>query len=126
MTTLATIYYTADILAPDETDTNVYGEPCEPGFGQSMESGWWNPDYDLWSVREKQSDVTPDVIDSKDARLDDELLTLSELVETVIEERIGSIDSFDDDSAYAADSLDNYQTGVRVLRHAHVTYSGRS
>lgn len=117
--TLATIYYTADVFTPDESDTNVYGEPCEPGHGETMESGWFDESWDAWGVHEKKSMVNPDTIETDDPRFDDGF-NLDDLIVQDIGDRIGAIDSFDGDSAYAADPQQNYRTGVRVMIAAHV------
>jgi hypothetical protein len=37
------IRYTADVVTPGG-DTNAYGEPCEPGRGAALASGWCDPD----------------------------------------------------------------------------------
>ncbi len=120
VSTLATIHYTADVFTPDDTDTNVYGEPCEAGHGQTMESGWYDEAWDAWGVFETREEVRPDTIESDDGRFDDGM-TLDEIVEQVIGSKIGAIDSFDGDTAYAADPRENYETGVMVMRAAHVT-----
>ena len=119
MTTLATIYYTADVFTPDDTDTNVYGEACEQGYGEAMESGWYDEAWDAWGVFETRDEVRPDTIESDDDRFNDEF-TLDDLIEQDITARLGALDSFDGATAYAADSQQNYQTGVRVMVAAHV------
>ena len=52
-------YMTGDILTPDDTDTNCYGEPTETGHGQTLESGWLDPSWSRWTVWERQEDVRP-------------------------------------------------------------------
>ena len=118
-TTLATIYYTADIFTPDDSDTNGYGEPCEAGHGETIESGWYDEGRVAWGVFLTKDQVWPDVINYDDDRFDDGY-TLDQLVKETIKARLGSIDSFDDTTAYAADPKINYTTGVRVLLAAHV------
>src|SRR5258705_6087818 len=56
-----TIFYSAKIITLDGSDTNAYGEACEPGAGYTEQSGWWDPDRASWQVRENRDDVTPDV-----------------------------------------------------------------
>lgn len=119
ITTLATIYYTADIFTPDDSDTNVYGEPCEPGYGQTMESGWYDESWDAWSVFDTRDEVRPDTIEFDDDRFEDGW-TLDDLIEQDITYRLGVLDSFDGGTAYAADARENYTTGVRVMLAAHV------
>ncbi len=55
------VFYTASVITLDGSDTNAYGEACEPGTGYSEQSGWWEPDRSYWRVREHRADVTPDV-----------------------------------------------------------------
>lgn len=117
---IATIYYTADIITPDDTDTDTYGDECEPGDGLAIESGWYDADYSAWEVFEDQVDVRPDLIVS-DALEDG--ATLDELIIETITSRLGVLDSFDGESAYAADAQENYKTGASVMLAAHVTRS---
>src|SRR5687767_3970221 len=56
-----TIFYSATIITLDGSDTNAYGEACEPRAGYIEQSGWWDPDRAYWQVREHRDDVTPDV-----------------------------------------------------------------
>jgi len=116
---LATIYYTADIVTYDGSDTNAYGEPCEPGYGYAVESGWIDPDYDGFTVFEEKSSVRPDTILDDDPRFDDGM-DLDTIIEYVITERLGVLDSFDGSSAYAADSYMG-NDGDTVTMAAHVT-----
>lgn len=118
-TTLATIYYTADLFTPNDSDTNVYGEPCEAGYGESIESGWHDPDWSTWTVFLTKDQVRPDTIESNDDRFEGGW-SLNDLIEQDIEARLGSIDSFDGMTAYASDPKINYTTGVRVMLAAHV------
>src|SRR6266536_3028508 len=55
------VFYTASIITLDGSDTNAYGEPCEPGTGYTEQWGWWEPDRSYWRVREHRGDVSPDV-----------------------------------------------------------------
>ena len=104
-----TIRFTADIITPDDTDTNVYGEPTETGYGESLESGWWDPNFSLWLVFEdKESALEIEVVDDEDA------------IREEIEGVIGAIDHYDGTSAYAADPIRNHYTGVSVMPAAHV------
>jgi hypothetical protein len=54
------LYYTATIIAMDGSDTNAYGEACEPCHGYTEQSGWWNPDQDYWSVHPDRGQAQPD------------------------------------------------------------------
>lgn len=120
---LATIYYTAYLFTPDDSDTNVYGEPCEPGYGENVQSGWWSPDFSYWEVNESRNQAEPDIVVS-DGLLDER--EYKELIEEVIESRIGAIDSFDGDTAYASDPRINYITGVHLMCAAHVIREERN
>lgn len=57
------IYYTADVIIPDGTDTNAYGEPCLEGHGYTIDQGWVSPDYSDAVTFDDQEDVRPDVYD---------------------------------------------------------------
>jgi len=118
-TTLATIYYTADLYTPDDSDTNVYGEACEPGYGETMEQGWHEPDWSTWTVFETKDQVRPDTIESDDDRFDNGF-TLDDLIEQDITARLGAIDSFDGETAYGSDPHENYTTGQRLMVAAHI------
>ena len=119
MTTLATIYYTADIFTPDDSDTNVYGEPTEPGHGETMESGWYDAAWDSFGVFPSRDDVRPDTIEADDDRFSDGF-TLDEIIAEGVSDAIGAVDSFDGVTAYASDPLQSYTTGVNVMLAAHV------
>lgn len=53
------IWVTGDLITPDGSDTSVYGDPCEPGEGMSMESGWVQTGWSRWDVYESRDDVEP-------------------------------------------------------------------
>jgi hypothetical protein len=44
------VRYTADVISPDGSDTDVYGEPTSPGDGYVLSSGWFAPDWSLYTV----------------------------------------------------------------------------
>lgn len=143
------IYYTADVYEPDvckegEQDvnechcTNIYGEPTEHGYGEIESSGWVDPSWSPNTVYEDREDVRPDYpfgtvwdFDPEDvaAAIVHDVLSSSELLhgmypddylEDHISDRIGAIDSFDGDTAYAADSIEDYYTGESARLAAHV------
>jgi hypothetical protein len=60
MTTARELYFSATIITLDGSDTNAYGEACEPGQGYTEQSGWWDPDRSYWRVHTHQHDVAPD------------------------------------------------------------------
>lgn len=121
MTTLATIYYTATVFTPDDSDTNVYGEPTEPGHGESMDEGWYDAAWDSFGVFPSRDQVRPDTIEADDDRFMDGF-DLDDIVTMVVGDAIGAIDSFDGETAYASDPLQNYTTGVRVMLAAHIEF----
>lgn len=58
------IFYTADLITPDGSDTTSDGDGCEPGMGYTCESGWWSPDWSTWTVHDSQESVRPDEYDA--------------------------------------------------------------
>jgi hypothetical protein len=80
-------------LPPDtasaRTNTNAYGEPCEPGQGYTEQSGWWDPDRGYWRVHAHQQDVTPDVYSQR--RGGNPARWLADRVTA----RLGGVESFD-------------------------------
>jgi len=111
------IYYTGDLTTPDDSDENCYGEPCEAGYGYSLESGWIDPDWSLWTVWENREDVRPDVIGPYEI---EEAGGLTQAIEETITSRLGVLDSWDGSTAYAADDIQNYRTGERIMLAAHL------
>ena len=62
------ISYSATIITLDGSDTNAYGEACEPGAGYTEQSGHWDPDRAYWQVHAHRDDVTPDLDPPGDRR----------------------------------------------------------
>ncbi len=58
------IYYTADCIVPDGSDTGIHGDGCEPGSGARLESGWISPRWSMTRVHESHRDVSPDRFES--------------------------------------------------------------
>jgi hypothetical protein len=54
------LYFSATIITMDGSDTNGYGEACEPGHGYTEAVGWWNPDDEPWSVSPRREQAHPD------------------------------------------------------------------
>lgn len=106
------VYFTADIIRPDGSDTDCYGEPCETGTGYVLESGWIDPDYSRSTVYESRDDVRPDVFD------DDDTAPAQWLADTVTN-RVGCVDSVSGESFYGADASTDYRTGDSVSMCAH-------
>lgn len=44
------IAFTADVTIPDDSDTDAYGEPTEPGYGYTREFGYWEPNWSRYDV----------------------------------------------------------------------------
>lgn len=57
------VYYTADLVVPNGSDTSIYGDGCEPGTGADLRSGWYDPDWSRTTVCELKGAVRPDVWD---------------------------------------------------------------
>ena len=105
------VFYTADLIVPDDTDTDVYGEPTEPGYGATLEAGWLDPDWSRWTVYENAEDVRPDTFDNDG----DPVIWLVER----ISDRLGRACGQGGHTFYATDSDDNYVTGVNRSLAAH-------
>lgn len=55
------VFFTGDLITPDDSDTDVYGEPTEAGHGAHLDSGWVSLDWDSGkTVYENREDVGPD------------------------------------------------------------------
>ncbi|SRR6266540_1448813 len=89
MTTARELYFSATIIILDGSDTNAYGEPCEPGQGYSEQSGHWDPDRSYWRVHERREDVRPDVYPDQLGQ------TPAGWLADRLVERLGTIDSYD-------------------------------
>lgn len=59
------IFYTADLVLPDGSDTTADGDYCGEGQGYSVESGWWDPDWSYWQVHESRDYARPDEYDAE-------------------------------------------------------------
>lgn len=114
------IYFTGTLITPDDSDTNVYGEPCEPGYGESMADGWVDPDWSLWTVWETREDVRPHTIDSEDLEDPEDPEEFRRAILEGIGDVLGAIDYTDGHSFYAADELIDYRDGERMSLAAHL------
>jgi hypothetical protein len=63
------LWYTADKIVPDLSDTDCYGEPCEEGAGYRLESGWVDPCWSRNTVYDSAEHVAPDVYELHDGPL---------------------------------------------------------
>lgn len=122
------IYFTGTLISPDDSGTNVYGEPVEDGYGQSMESGWVDPNWDLMAIFPNKEDVRPTVIDLRDQYDREELDerfdgNLDKMILAKIGDTLGAIDFWDGETAYAADPITDHHTGESMMLAAHVEIS---
>lgn len=120
------IRYTATIIVPDGTDTDCYGEPCLEGHGYTLETGWIDPTWSLWTTMEDRPAIPADTIDLED-RWDLEDLEeryggdLEEMIRDRIMDLLGFIDHETGDGTYYGGSEDtNYRTGETATYAAHV------
>lgn len=108
------IFYTADIIRPDGSDTDVYGEQCGPGHGATMESGWLSPDWSIWDVVESRNDAEPDTYGNDDGPMIDWVVSR-------LAHRVGLYANDNGNGTfYAADSDTDFRTGADCLIAAHV------
>lgn len=119
------IRYTGTLITPDDSDTNGYGEPCEPGYGYEISDGWVDPAWSLWDVREEYPETPHDTIDTGDDYDLDSLLDeyggdLEDMIRDRVSRVIGSIDSEGWGTFYASDPLTNYRTGETLTLAAHI------
>ena len=89
MTTIRALYFSATISTLDGSDTNAYGEACEPGQGYREQSGHWSPDRSYWSVYPDRSQVQPDVYPERGSR------TPGQWLADRLAARLGSIEPVD-------------------------------
>lgn len=113
------IYYTGDLIESDDTDTNVYGEPTEPGHGEVMTSGWVDPDWSTWTVYEDRDHVRPDVYEPDEYDIEDGITPAKWLAEQVTK-RLGGIDTPDGSDWFrAADAHTHGYDGKSITLAAH-------
>lgn len=64
------IFYTADVVTPDGSDTSPDGDATLEGHGATLANGWITPDrpQDVYDTREE---VAPDVFDASEYDTDD-------------------------------------------------------
>lgn len=117
------IRYTATLFTPDDSDTNVYGEPCESGFGENMVSGWVRNPSDPFDV-DTDEGIDPANVDPVRLDIDDVADQFGGNVDKAIRSELGdvlgAVDSFDGSTAYASDPIIDYRTGRRVMLAGHV------
>ena len=52
------VWWTGDLITFDGSDTGMYGDPCEPGYGCVLTMGWVDM-CDQWTVWPERDQVTP-------------------------------------------------------------------
>lgn len=110
-----TVRFTADLIIPNDTDTDCYGEPCEPGCGYSVQSGWWAPRFTTYAVSEDR-----DYADTFTYAGDDiDLSPPAWLVHTLSEYLPGGIELGSAPSFCANGTLENHTTGESVRPAGH-------
>jgi len=112
------IYYTGDLITPDGSDSSVYGDPCEPGDGATLESGWVSPDWSLGEVHEDRDAVLPDRWRPVDGPMVDWIIER-------LRDRLNGVESTGGRGGtfYALESTGPYDaayTGVSLMMAAHV------
>lgn len=115
------IWYTADVVTPDGSDTGVYGDGCEPGCGATLATGWIDPSWSgSFRVYEEAAMVRPDTEPDQEWLDLDEITVLEWTVKT-IHERIGWVeDNHGGQSFYACDPDRDNNTGAEAMLCAHL------
>lgn len=110
--------FTADLLFSDESDTDAYGEPCEPGHGYRIESGWVDPS---WSSRRVWDEPTTG---TTYAGFADEGKTPGRWLADEIQAVCDSVEDNGDGTFYAVDDTEFYDSdGPFSARYAaHVEF----
>jgi hypothetical protein len=94
------LYFSATIITMDGSDTNAYGEACEPGHGYTETAGWWNPDDEPWSVRRHRDHARPDRFPHPAAT------SPARWLADHLTQRLGPVDHFDGERTfYSAEEL---------------------
>ena len=96
MTAIRALYFSATIITIDGTDTNAYGEACEPGQGYNELSGHWSPDQSYWTVYPDRSQVQPDIYPERGPR------TPGQWLADRLTARLGTLETVDGRTFYGA------------------------
>lgn len=109
------IYFTADVIVPDGSDTNCYGEGTLPGHGYQLETGWYDPDWSRYDVHKDRDSVRADVFDPSDT------LTPAEFLAEAVAGRLNGVEfSGAPSTFYSADSdSSDYEKGRELTVAAH-------
>lgn len=119
------VRYTATIVRPDDSDTDGYGEPCEPGHGYDIVTGWLDPNSSLWDVSEERPEEPIDRIDLGDQYDRECLEKFGGDIEEMIRDRVGDVIGFidhetGDGTYYGGTEFQNYETGEVTIIAAHI------
>lgn len=90
MTVPRLLFFSATIITFDGSDTNAYGEGCEPGQGYTEQSGRWSPDQSYWTVHPDRRQVHPDTYPHDWPRTPGQWLAVR------LTARLGTVEPFDD------------------------------
>lgn len=113
------IYYTGDLIVSDGSDTNCYGEECEPGHGYTLTSGWCDPDWSRWEVVEDRDHVSPDVYEPDEYDLEDGMTPATWLAKRLTD-RLGAVEQWDGGSTiYEVDAYEHPYQGKSIRLAAH-------
>jgi len=96
MTTIRALYFSATIITLDGSDTNAYGEGCEPGQGYNEQSGHWSPDQSYWTVYPDRSQVRPDIYPERGSR------TPGRWLADRLTARLGTLETVEGNTFYGA------------------------
>jgi hypothetical protein len=112
------IFYTADVIRPDGSDTFVYGEATEEGHGATLESGYISPDWSRSTVYENRDDVAADVYADDDGS---HVIWLA----ARIADRLGTVEDNGDGTLYGQSDIaegtrESIEDGISVTAAAHV------
>jgi hypothetical protein len=88
------LWYTAEKITYDGSDSDCYGEPCEPGTGFTMESGWVDMSWSISTLYPGAEGVAPEVWELHDGPL------IEWLADTIIR-RLGWVELNTDSPASA-------------------------
>ena len=114
MTAVPRIYFTGTLITPDGSDSDVYGDGCEPGEGMTMDTGWLSPDWSRFDVYENRDDVSPDVWSADDGPM------IDWIVERV-HARCGWVeDNHDGRTYYAREADEDIYSGKSMSVAAHI------
>lgn len=110
------VFFTADLIESDGSDTSVYGDPCEPGYGQTMTSGWWRPSWSMWEVSDERHDSMAYVYEDE-REIDPDAPSPARWLAGTLAEHLNGIERH---------SLDNYTGTVYSVDPIEHPYEGKA